>query len=94
MADSDGGDNMAAIARILEWLPAARTAGGCRLLGFFWHDLAWYLTRADRQDDALHAAAMAVARRWQTLVLPAILCGTLGYAVATFIGVAVGHWLR
>jgi uncharacterized membrane protein len=40
------------------------------------------------------AAAMAVARRWQTLVIPAILCGTLGYAVATFIGVAVGHWLR
>ncbi|MCB1184568.1 DUF819 family protein [bacterium] len=40
------------------------------------------------------AAAMAVARRWQTLVLPAILCGTLGYAVATFVGVALGHWLR
>ena len=40
------------------------------------------------------AAAMAVARRWQTLVIPAILCGTLGYAVATFIGVAVGHWVR
>ncbi len=40
------------------------------------------------------AAAMAVARRWQGLVIPAILCGTLGYAVATFIGVAVGHWLR
>jgi uncharacterized membrane protein len=40
------------------------------------------------------AAAMAVARRWETLVIPAILCGTLGYAVATFIGVAVGHWLR
>lgn len=40
------------------------------------------------------AAAMAVAQRWQTLVLPAILCGTLGYAVATFIGVALGHWLQ
>jgi uncharacterized membrane protein len=40
------------------------------------------------------AAAMAVARRWQALVIPAILCGTLGYAVATFVGVAVGHWLR
>ncbi len=40
------------------------------------------------------AAAMAVARRWQALVIPAILCGTLGYAVATFVGVAVGHWLQ
>ena len=40
------------------------------------------------------AAAMAVARRWETLVLPAILCGTLGYAVANFIGVALGHWLK
>ncbi|PJA73959.1 hypothetical protein CO151_11300 [bacterium CG_4_9_14_3_um_filter_65_15] len=40
------------------------------------------------------AAAMAVARRWDTLVLPAILCGTLGYATATFLGVALGHWLR
>ena len=39
------------------------------------------------------AAAMAVARDWPALVTPAILCGTLGYAVATFIGVAVGHWL-
>ena len=40
------------------------------------------------------AAAMAVARRWHHLVLPAVLCGTLGYAVATFIGTAVGNWLR
>ena len=40
------------------------------------------------------AAAMAVARRWQTLVMPAILCGTLGYAIATFVGTALGHWLK
>jgi uncharacterized membrane protein len=40
------------------------------------------------------AAAMAVARRWQTLVLPAILCGTLGYAVANFLGVWLGNMLK
>ncbi len=40
------------------------------------------------------AAAMAVARKWKDLVIPAILCGTLGYAIATFIGVAVGYWLK
>lgn len=39
------------------------------------------------------AAAMATARDWHWLVTPAVLCGTLGYAVATFVGTAVGTWL-
>lgn len=39
------------------------------------------------------SAAMAVACRWQKLVLPAVLCGTLGYAIGTFVGVAVGRIL-
>lgn len=40
------------------------------------------------------AAAMAAARKWNHLVIPAILCGTLGYAIGTFVGVGVGLWLR
>ncbi|HOZ46507.1 MAG TPA: DUF819 family protein [Candidatus Hydrogenedentes bacterium] len=40
------------------------------------------------------AVALAVARRWDSLIIPSVLCGTLGYAVATFIGVAVAHWLH
>lgn len=40
------------------------------------------------------AAAMAVSRKWDVLVIPAILVGTLGYAVATFIAVAIGYWVR
>lgn len=40
------------------------------------------------------AAAMAAARQWGHLVIPAVLCGTLGYAIATFIGVLVGSWLK
>ena len=40
------------------------------------------------------AAAMAVARNWRNLVIPAILVGTLGYAIATFLGVALGYWLK
>ena len=40
------------------------------------------------------AAAMAVARKWKDLVIPAILCGTLGYAIATFLGVAVANLLK
>lgn len=40
------------------------------------------------------AAAMAAACRWDYLVIPAILCGTLGYATATFIGVTLGTGLK
>ena len=35
------------------------------------------------------AAAMASSKQWNKLVTPAILCGTLGYVIATFIGVAL-----
>jgi uncharacterized membrane protein len=32
------------------------------------------------------AAAMATSRQWHDLIVPGILCGTFGYAIATFIG--------
>jgi uncharacterized membrane protein len=40
------------------------------------------------------AVALAVGRRWNGLIVPSILTGTLGYALATFIGAAVGAWLK
>ncbi len=40
------------------------------------------------------AVALAVARRWNGLIVPSILTGTLGYAAATFVGSALGSWLR
>ena len=39
------------------------------------------------------AAAIASARQWPTLVTPAVMCGIFGYAIANFIGIAIGSWL-
>lgn len=40
------------------------------------------------------AAAMAAAKRWRALIIPAVLVGTLGYATGTFIGAAITGWLQ
>lgn len=40
------------------------------------------------------ALAMASARRWHALMVPAVLCGTLGYASGNFIGIAIGNLLK
>ena len=39
------------------------------------------------------AAAMAQAKEWKTLVLPALLVGILGYATATALALALGPLL-
>lgn len=43
---------------------------------------------------AATGAAMASARRWYQFVIPAILCGTLGYVIAQHVGITLGNWLR
>lgn len=40
------------------------------------------------------AVAMAAARRWHALMVPAVLCGSLGYALASYIGIGVGKLLH
>ncbi len=40
------------------------------------------------------AAAMAASREWESLITPAILCGTLGYSIATFLGTALAYWIK
>jgi len=39
------------------------------------------------------AAAMALAKNWQPLVVPLILCGTFGYAIANPVGIAIARLL-
>jgi uncharacterized membrane protein len=38
-------------------------------------------------------AAIATSKNWRTLVTPAIMCGIFGYAIGTFVGVAVSKVL-
>ncbi len=40
------------------------------------------------------AAAIASAKGWRELLIPGVLCGSLGYAIGSFIGVALVEWLR
>lgn len=39
------------------------------------------------------AAAMAVAKGWQTLITPALLCGVFGYAIANVVGIGIAELL-
>jgi uncharacterized membrane protein len=37
------------------------------------------------------AAGMAAAKRWTELIVPSLLVGVFGYAIATFLSLAIGH---
>ena len=39
------------------------------------------------------APALASAKGWRDLLIPGILCGSLGYGIGSFIGVRVTTWL-
>ncbi|MBU1073749.1 hypothetical protein KKG45_10925, partial [bacterium] len=56
MVEADEGDCLEAVDRLLAALPGCR-AGGPWLSMRVWYDIAVYLKRADRLDDAMHAAA-------------------------------------
>ena len=36
------------------------------------------------------AAGMAAAKGWRSSIVPALLVGTFGYAIATFVNIALG----
>ena len=40
------------------------------------------------------AAALAIARGWNQLVVPAMLVGILGYVIGTYYGVFIGNILK
>jgi uncharacterized membrane protein len=40
------------------------------------------------------AAAMALAKGWSNLIVPALLVGIWGYVIGTFLGVLMGESLR
>ena len=39
------------------------------------------------------AAALAIAKGWQAMVVPALLVGTLGYVIGNYYGIFVGTFL-
>ncbi|MFH1841883.1 MAG: CHAT domain-containing tetratricopeptide repeat protein [bacterium] len=57
--DSYAGDNLGAVRRLLGRLEMARCLGGSRLEHFLWLDIAGYLHKDDRLDDAVHAVAVS-----------------------------------
>ena len=59
---SGQGDHLDAARQLLACLPEVRAEAGNLLENHYWRYIAVFLQYADRQDDALHAAALATAQ--------------------------------
>jgi len=62
-----------------------------KLLRMKLEDLALSVTA--NLGGPMNAAAMAIAKGWKTLVLPALLVGIWGYVIGTYLGIIVGNVL-
>jgi uncharacterized membrane protein len=62
-----------------------------RLFNMKLEDLA--LVVSANLGGPMNAAAMAIAKGWKDLVLPALLVGIWGYVIGTYLGLIVGNFL-
>ena len=63
----------------------------CRALGFSLPETL--IASAAALVGPAVTAAIAISKGWRDLVTPGIMCGIFGYAIATFIGVAISNLL-
>ncbi|GAA6152221.1 DUF819 domain-containing protein [Pseudoteredinibacter isoporae] len=63
----------------------------CRVLGFNLQETL--VASAAALVGPAVTAAIAISKGWRDLVTPGIMCGIFGYAIATFIGVAISNFL-
>lgn len=87
-----GGASLFLFAGIILAVHLALILLGGKLLGLSLPEIV--IASNANMGGSTTSAAMAAAKRWHHLVLPAVLCGTFGYVIATFVGTALGNFLR